>query len=92
MPTLNDFAVEYANYIRNNIKNPILSKEIALHIKELSYTQTGKPLSNEDREKILKKIETFLVTNISTESVKNAEDSTNFIAMVQQIRKELNQR
>ena len=97
MPTLKDFAEEYANSIRVNRGNPILSKEIATRIKELSYTQTGQSLSADDREKILQEIENLLgispqATGSGLRMVKNAEDSSNFIAMVQQIRSELNQK
>jgi ribosome-binding protein aMBF1 (putative translation factor) len=98
MPTLRDFAEEYANCIRSQRENnPILSREIALRIKGLSYTKTGESLSKEDKENILQELENLLgISAQSTGSkpvmIKNAEDSTNFIAMVQQIRSELNQK
>lgn len=92
MPTLNEFAHDYALQLRSEITSPTIVPDIAKRIRGLTYTKSGKPLSDADTEQIVKVIETALTTPNSVEGggmLKEAEDSSKFIAMVNQIRNEL---
>ncbi|MDR3232088.1 MAG: hypothetical protein LBT46_00190 [Planctomycetaceae bacterium] len=91
MPNINDFANEYANYIRGHINSPTLVQDIAAKVRGLSYTQTGQSISYDDAKNIVNGIQEILNPAVSSNGgkLKIAEDSTAFIAMVQAIRKEL---
>jgi hypothetical protein len=82
MPSLKDIAKEYADYYLSH-PNSQTAYEIARKIKSLTYTQTGKPLSESDIDELIKdidknipKIKSF---SESKEAAYGSDDSSDFI-------------
>lgn len=89
MATLEDLATQYAMYIRLNRDNPTAVSEIANRINSLTYTDSGRAISDEDREKLFSEMEAALSKPQVTEDgylLKEAEDSTALLALVKMIR------
>jgi hypothetical protein len=88
MPTLSEFAQEYAEYIRDNRGSPTIANDVAKKIADLTYTKTGQPLNETDRDALIKQIQETLVPTKEADSgrIVEAEDSRSFIVMIQKIR------
>lgn len=88
MPTLSDFAREYAEYIRDNRDSPTVAADVAKKIAALTYIRTGQPLSESDCEALITEIQDALVPQKESGLgiLVEAEDSRSFIVMVQKIR------
>ena len=56
MPSLNDFASQYASYLKRHSSSPTVTSDIANKIKGLTYTSSGKPLSDNDIDSIIDEI------------------------------------
>lgn len=90
MSKINDLAKEYADYILLMRKDMITSLiEIERKIKTLRYTETGKPISIEDKEKIFKEMERLFLTN-NEELILKFEDYTEFVILIEALRKNIN--
>lgn len=92
MPTLNDFASQYADYIRRHSSSPTVVSDIANKIKGLSYTKSGKSLSESDADAIVDEIQRILSSKKEAPGggfIVEAEDSSKFIQMVKMIRQEV---
>lgn len=90
MATIEDLGKEYAQFIRLNRDNPNVVTEIAGRINGLTYTGTGKPISNDDKVKLADVIEGELSGKRNTEDgpiVVEAEDSRQLLKLVGLIRK-----
>ena len=90
MPTLNELAKSYAEYIKTHVSSPTVENDVTNKIKGLTYTTTGEPLSSPDIDKLVNELEIQLSPSYNfSEEVRlvEAESSTDFIKMVQNIRK-----
>ena len=95
MPSLNDFASQYADYIKRHSSSPTVTTDIANKIKGLTYTGSGKPLSDSDIDSIVNEIEKLLSPKKEAPGGRllvEAEDSSKFIQMVKMIRQEAKRR
>lgn len=95
MPTLEEFASDFASLLRRGNVSPTIVHDVANSIRNLTYTESGKPISDEDIKKIIKEMEIVLGISRSTgnmEILKEAEDSSQFITMIKLIREELRKR
>jgi hypothetical protein len=90
MATISDLGKEYAGYIRLNIHNPNVSTEMVRRINGLTYTETGEPLSNEDKMKLLDTIQDELIKYQTKRGISvKAEDSRTLIDIIDLIRKKM---
>ncbi len=92
MPSLNDFAKQYAEYLIQHRASPTATSDVAGMIRGLTYTQSGERLSDSDVEKITEEMERILSQAHKREApdggmIIEAEDSRKFIEMVNQIRR-----
>jgi len=91
MPSLNEFASQYAEYIKRHSSSPTVVNDIANKIKELTYTKSKSFLTENDIDLIMDEIERILSSDKESSSggfLAEAENSTKFIQMVKLIRKE----
>jgi len=91
MPTLKDFAYQYADYIERHSSSPTVVSDIANKIKSISYTKSERSLSESDIDTIVDEIQRILSSKEETPDGKpilEAEDSSKFIDMVKRIRQE----
>lgn len=91
MPSLNDFAEQYADYLAKQYQSPTVVEDVAQKIKGLSYTKSGNPLSDQDIDKIIDTIEHYFISKRDASEggmITEAEDSSKFIEMVKLIRQE----
>ena len=89
MPTLNDLARDYAEYLENNARNSSQAlQEVANKIKSLRYTETQEPISVEDRIKLVADIEAYLKNKKGKEGhlILESSVSISYINMLNQIR------
>lgn len=94
MATLSDLAKQYAMYIRLNQDNPSAVSEIVSRINSLTYTESGRSISGADRDKLFVEIEETLSKPQVTKDgylLKEAEDSSALLALVQMIRQKSNE-
>ena len=94
MPTISDFAHEYALYLWRHRRSPSVVPDLVKKIKSLYHTESGEPLNESDISKLLQKMESFFSEeeNDDDEIIVEAEDSRVFIKMIQIIRKETKKR
>ena len=95
MPSLKDFASQYADYLKLHFSSPTVITDIAKKIRSLTYTESGEPLSDSDIETLINEIESILTQTREYPGgvlLKEAEDSTMFIQMVKMIREEIKKR
>lgn len=91
MPSLNDFASQYVDYLKRHSSSPTVTSDIANKIKGLTYTGSGKPLSDSDIDAIIDEIQRLLSSKKEAPGggfIVEAEDSSKFIQMVKMIRQE----
>lgn len=89
MATINSLAEEYANYLRLNVGNPSAASEIVRRINALTYTSSGKSLSESDKDSLLSAIEEQLQpkrTGSDGRFITESEDSTQLIRLIQMVR------
>ncbi len=88
MPTFQELAGEYANYMIVNQNNPHVVSEIANRILRLTYTDSGDSLTDSDKEDLLLRIRTEIQGAGKKEAmlIKEAEDITALLAMVNKIK------
>jgi len=92
MPSLNDFASQYADYITRHLSSPTVVSDIANKIKGLTYTKSGDTLSEHDIDTIINEIQRILSSKKEMSEdgfIVKAEDSSKFIQMVKLIRQEV---
>lgn len=88
MATINDLAVEYAEYIRINRDSPYVASEIAERISRLTYTTSGQPLSLADKDALVSALRQELQhpTTGAGRILRKGEDISALLAMVDKIR------
>jgi len=92
VPSLNEFAAQYAEYLAKHSKSPTVVEDIARKIRGLTYTQSGKPLTENDVDAIVDQTEDLLSRKREAPGggfIVEAEDSSKFIEMVKMIRREV---
>lgn len=91
MATIPDLAKQYSDYIRLNHGNPAAISEIASKINRLVYTESRRPLSADDKNKLIKQIQKFLSLRRQTpdgQVLVEAEDSTELIRLIKMLREQ----
>ena len=86
MATFESLAYEYAEYIRNNARQPYVVPEIMRRLNSLTYTDSGNPLTREDKLKILSHIEVILSMGYGKVFEQRAEDSSDFLDILNQLK------
>lgn len=95
MATIDSLSEEYATYLILNRNDPNVVSELAKRINKLTYTESGKYLSNEDKEKILNKLKLKISPNNDLELpdgtflIQESQDSSDLIKLIQLVRLEV---
>jgi hypothetical protein len=90
MATIRSLATEYANYLALNSENPGAAAEIVKRINGLTYTNSGKSLTESDKRNLVNKIELALLPEKRAPDglsfAVESEDSSQLIRLIQMIR------
>jgi hypothetical protein len=89
MATIKDLAQEYAVYIKLNRDNPEVVSEISNRVKGLTYTSSGRSISERDKKELLDEIERLLSGRHPNEDgyyIVEAEDSSDLLRLINSIR------
>lgn len=85
MATLSELAKQYLKELKESTNKATTAKKISQGIKGLVYSTTNKPLSLEDRKKIVVSMRELLEERIIVE----AADNTEYLNLIDQILKDV---
>lgn len=88
MATIQDLALQYAEYLQLNQNSPIAVQELANKINNLTYTTNNQPISSTDKKAIIDSIESLVTRKEAPGGgiIHLAEDSSELIKLINMLR------